>query len=57
MNGSEIMVNFQAYSVPGAMKAGFEHYRAIPLTTQQNQKFEKTKLTMPVLAIGGVLVQ
>jgi pimeloyl-ACP methyl ester carboxylesterase len=45
----------RAYSVPGAMKAGFEYYRAIPLTTQQNQEFKKTKLTMPVLAIGGVL--
>lgn len=45
----------RAYSVPGAMKAGFEYYRAIPLTVQQNQEFKKIKLRMPVLAIGGVL--
>lgn len=45
----------RAYSVPGAMKAGFEYYRAIPLTMQQNQKLKQEKLTMPVLAIGGVL--
>jgi pimeloyl-ACP methyl ester carboxylesterase len=45
----------RAYSVPGAMKAGFEYYRAIPLTMQQNQELKKQKLTMPVLAIGGVL--
>ncbi|MBV8099992.1 MAG: alpha/beta hydrolase [Verrucomicrobia bacterium] len=45
----------RAYSVPGAMKAGFEYYRAIPLTMQQNHKFMEAKLTMPVLAIGGVL--
>jgi pimeloyl-ACP methyl ester carboxylesterase len=45
----------RAYSVPGAMKAGFEYYRAIPLTTQQNQALKRQKLAMPVLAIGGVL--
>jgi pimeloyl-ACP methyl ester carboxylesterase len=46
----------RAYSVPGAMKAGFAYYRAIPLTTQQNQEFKKSgKLAMPVLAIGGAI--
>lgn len=45
----------RSYSVPGAMKAGFEYYRAIPLTMQQNQELKKSKLTMPVLAIGGVV--
>jgi pimeloyl-ACP methyl ester carboxylesterase len=45
----------RAYSVPGAMKAGFEYYRAIPATIQQNQLLKKNKLTMPVLAIGGVI--
>jgi pimeloyl-ACP methyl ester carboxylesterase len=43
----------RAYSVPGAMKAGFEYYRAIPLTMHQNQEFKKRKLGMPVLAIGA----
>lgn len=45
----------RAYSVPGAMKSGFEYYRAIPLTVRQNQGFQGKKLTMPVLAIGGVV--
>lgn len=45
----------RAYSVPGAMKAGFAYYRAIPQTVQENQELRKRKLAMPVLAIGGVL--
>jgi pimeloyl-ACP methyl ester carboxylesterase len=44
----------RAYSEPGAMKAGFAYYRAIPLTAQQNEKLRERKLPMPVLAIGGV---
>ncbi|HWW51926.1 MAG TPA: alpha/beta hydrolase [Verrucomicrobiae bacterium] len=43
----------RAYSVPGAMRAGFEYYRAIPETMAQNKKRAETKLEMPVLAIGG----
>jgi pimeloyl-ACP methyl ester carboxylesterase len=45
----------RAYSVPGAMKAGFEYYRAIPRTIEQNEELKKQKLAMPVLAIGGVV--
>jgi pimeloyl-ACP methyl ester carboxylesterase len=45
----------RSYSVPGAMKAGFEYYRAIPVTMQQNQALKKNKLAMPVLAIGGMI--
>ena len=45
----------RAYSVPGAMKAGFAYYRAIPLTMRQNQELKNSKLPMPVLAIGGVI--
>jgi pimeloyl-ACP methyl ester carboxylesterase len=41
------------YSAPGAMRAGFEHYRAMPQDTIQNQNYSKTKLTMPVLALAG----
>ncbi len=43
----------RAYSVPGAIKAGCEYYRAIPVTIQQNTDFKKQKLKMPVLALGG----
>jgi len=39
------------YSAPGAMRAGFEHYRAFPQDAIQNQNYSKTKLTMPVLAL------
>ena len=41
------------YSAPGGMRAGFEYYRAFPQNTIQNQNYSKTKLTMPVLALGG----
>ena len=35
------------------MRAGFEHYRAFPQDAIQNMNYSKTKLTMPVLALGG----
>jgi pimeloyl-ACP methyl ester carboxylesterase len=41
------------YSAPGGMHAGFEHYRAFPQDAIQNHNYSKTKLTMPVLALGG----
>jgi pimeloyl-ACP methyl ester carboxylesterase len=41
------------YSAPGGMHAGFEHYRAFPQDAIQNQNYSNTKLTMPVLALGG----
>lgn len=43
----------RAYSAPGAMSAGFEWYRAFPTTAARNQASAQTKLTMPVLALGG----
>jgi pimeloyl-ACP methyl ester carboxylesterase len=41
------------YSAAGGLRAGFEHYRAFPQDAIQNQNYSKTKLTMPVLALGG----
>jgi pimeloyl-ACP methyl ester carboxylesterase len=41
------------YSAPGAMRAGFEYYRAFPQDAIQNMNYSKTKLTMPVLALQG----
>ncbi|MGA9151682.1 MAG: hypothetical protein WBZ36_13980 [Candidatus Nitrosopolaris sp.] len=35
------------------MRAGFEYYRAFPQDVIENQNYSKTKLTMPVLAVGG----
>jgi pimeloyl-ACP methyl ester carboxylesterase len=41
------------YSAPGGMRAGFEYYRAFPQDAIQNQNYSKTKLTMPVMAVGA----
>ena len=43
----------RAYSMPGALRAGFEYYRAFPADVIANREFVKHKLTMPVLGIGG----
>ena len=40
------------YSAPGAMRAGFEYYRAFPHDAIQNMNYSNPKLTMPVLALG-----
>ena len=44
-----------AYSAPGAMRAGFELYRAFDRDADDNRAaLERTdKLTAPVLAVGG----
>jgi pimeloyl-ACP methyl ester carboxylesterase len=41
------------YAKPGAMHAGFAHFQAFSQDAKDNQLFAQTKLTMPVLAIGG----
>jgi pimeloyl-ACP methyl ester carboxylesterase len=41
------------YSAAGGMRAGFEYYRALPQDAIQNLNYSKTKLMMPVLALGG----
>lgn len=43
----------RCYSAPGGMRAGFEYYRAIWDDVDHNTENAKTKLTMPVLALGG----
>jgi pimeloyl-ACP methyl ester carboxylesterase len=35
------------------MRAGFEYYRAFPVGAEQNRESAKTKITMPVLVLGG----
>lgn len=43
-----------AYAQPGAMRAGFSYYRAIPKDIAANEAFIAAgKLLMPVLAVGG----
>src|SRR5215213_11497061 len=42
------------YSKPGAMRAGFEYYRAVFEDAEQNKEYAKEKLLdMPILTIGG----
>jgi pimeloyl-ACP methyl ester carboxylesterase len=41
------------YARPGAMRASFAQFRAIRKDSEDNAESVKTKLTMPVLAIGG----
>lgn len=43
----------RVYSAPGAMRSGFEYYRAIFDSIAQNRAKAPIKLTMPVLAVGG----
>lgn len=50
---AEIDEYVRCYSAPGAMRAGFEYYRAIFTDIDHNKENAKTKLTMPVLALGG----
>jgi pimeloyl-ACP methyl ester carboxylesterase len=40
-------------SASGAMRAGFEYYRAFPMDAEQNKESAKTKIMMPVLVLGG----
>ncbi|MEG9433262.1 alpha/beta fold hydrolase [Terriglobus sp. ADX1] len=42
-----------SYTRPGGMRAGFAQFAAFSQDAKDNQEFAKTKLTMPVLAVGG----
>jgi pimeloyl-ACP methyl ester carboxylesterase/uncharacterized RmlC-like cupin family protein len=41
------------YAQPGGMRAGFAQFTAFSQDAADNKIFEQTKLTMPVLAVGG----
>ena len=41
------------YAQPGAMKAGMEVFRAFDQDAKDNAVFARTKLTMPMLVLGG----
>ncbi len=40
-------------AAPGALRAGIAYFRAHKIDAEQNRENAKTKLTMPVLTIGG----
>jgi pimeloyl-ACP methyl ester carboxylesterase/quercetin dioxygenase-like cupin family protein len=41
------------YAQPGGMRAGFAQFTAFSQDAADNRGFERVKLTMPVLAVGG----
>jgi len=41
------------YAQPGGMRAGFAQFTAFSVDATDNKVFERVKLTMPVLAVGG----
>ncbi|MGY3422400.1 pimeloyl-ACP methyl ester carboxylesterase [Bradyrhizobium sp. F1.13.4] len=41
------------YARPGAMRAAFAQFRSIRTDAEDNKKAIATKLTIPVLAVGG----
>ena len=41
------------YAQPGGMRAGFAQFTAFSQDAKDNKLFEQTKLTMPVMAVGG----
>ena len=43
----------RCYAAPGGLRAGFEYYRALWQDVEHNKEHAKSKLTMPVLALGG----
>jgi pimeloyl-ACP methyl ester carboxylesterase len=43
----------EAYARPGRMKAGWEYFASFPQTAKDFAQLSQTKLTMPVLSIGG----
>jgi pimeloyl-ACP methyl ester carboxylesterase len=53
----EIDLYVSAYSAPGAMRAGFELYRAFDVDAAHNREAlqRNGKLTIPVLAVGGAI--
>ncbi|NKM95867.1 alpha/beta fold hydrolase [Rhizobium leguminosarum] len=44
----------RSYAQPGALRAGFEYYRAFPEDVVANRAFAESKLEMPVLAMSGI---
>jgi pimeloyl-ACP methyl ester carboxylesterase len=42
-----------AYSRPGRMRAGWAYFASFPQAAKDFEEFAKTRLTMPILALGG----
>jgi pimeloyl-ACP methyl ester carboxylesterase len=50
---AEVDEYVRAYSAPGAMRAGFELYRAFEQDARDNRDSLRNRLTIPVLAVGA----
>ncbi len=50
-----VKVYVDSLKSPGALRASFEYYRSIDDIIEQSKERKKTKLTIPVLAIGGAV--
>ena len=56
IGADDVQEYLRSYRQPGAMRAGFAYYRALPQDAADNQKsIARGKLAMPVLAIGGAV--
>ena len=53
MDQDEVGPYISSYSNPDTLHAGFELYRAFDQDVKDNMGYDKEKLKMPVLAIGG----
>lgn len=53
IGAADLDVYTRAYSSAGALRSGFELYRAFPQDAKDNKQLLRTKLPMPVLALGG----
>ena len=42
-----------ALAAPGALRAGIAYFRAHKIDAEHNRENAKTKLSMPVLTVGG----
>jgi pimeloyl-ACP methyl ester carboxylesterase len=56
---ADVDVYVRSYAKPGAMRAGFEYYRALPQDKADNQALHHSgfRLPMPVLALGGARME
>lgn len=50
---ADVTTYVRAYTPRSKMHAGFEYYRAGYKNASENKRYAHTKLTMPVLALGG----
>lgn len=53
ITAEEVDEYVRCYAAPGGLRAGFEYYRALWQDVEHNKEHAKTRLKMPVLALGG----